>query len=46
MLGRSRAERAVRLSSGEETRGDQIEYAIRAWNRVLGPRPSRPSSDG
>jgi cysteine desulfurase len=46
MLGRSRAERAVRLSLGEETRGDQIEYAIRAWNRVLGPRPSRPSSDG
>jgi cysteine desulfurase len=46
MLGRGRAERAVRLSLGEETRREQIEYVIRAWNRVVAAPPSSASSDG
>lgn len=46
MLGRERAERAVRLSLGEETSRAQIESAIAAWNRVVSPSASRTSSDG
>jgi cysteine desulfurase len=46
MLGRARAERAVRLSLGEDTRREQIEHVIRTWNRLLGVFPSSASSDG
>lgn len=46
MLGRSRAERAVRLSLGEETRPDEIERVIRVWKRLIRPAGTGPSSDG
>ena len=46
MLGRARAERAVRLSLGEETGREHVEHAIRAWNRVVGASGSGASSDG
>ncbi len=46
MLGRERAERAVRLSLGEETSRAQIEYAIVAGIAWFRRPPRRTSSDG
>jgi cysteine desulfurase len=46
MLGRERAERAVRLSLGEESREEDIKWVISVWNRVVPRGSSRASSDG
>jgi len=46
MLGRERAESAVRISLGEDTARSQVEYAIAAFLRILASASLGRSSDG